>query len=159
MYEDIRKYLERPLSERQSHLNLEEDCIEIGGDSRTSRGLMAHTFKTTLNWHKAHVCHACGNSKCSNVNHMYWGSPKENHADQRIHGTYSSPYQRMVNKYGEDEAKKKMSEIAKRRDRSKENIIILDEDIIKMRLQDLQNDTSRGRYSRLSKNGMFRIHK
>lgn len=150
MYEDIRKYLEKPLNERKSHLNLDEDCIEIGGDSRTCRGLMAHTFKTTMNWHRAYVCHACGNSKCSNISHMYWGSPRENHDDQRIHGTYVSPYQRMVNKYGEEGAKRKMSEISKKRDRSKKNIVLLDKNVIQSRLDDLSNDTKRGRYSRLA---------
>jgi len=48
------------------------------------------------------VCHACNNSGCSNPNHLYWGSYKDNHSDQVESGTWQSPYARTVNKYGID---------------------------------------------------------
>lgn len=36
---------------------------------------------------KPFACHACGNSSCVNVRHLYWGSPADNSRDMVRHGT------------------------------------------------------------------------
>ena len=84
MFEPIEEYILRTRDERSSHLNLGSSCIEIGGaGSKEYRGLLAHFLKTTIPSGKMiHLCHACHNAKCSNVEHLYWGTAKENYADQ-----------------------------------------------------------------------------
>jgi hypothetical protein len=111
MFENIENYIKRKINERQSHLILNEKCIEIGGyDSREFRGLLAHYLKTSIpTGFKIVLCHACGNNKCSNPNHLYWGTYSENLQDSKKHGTFKTPYENTVNKYG----KKKASEMAK----------------------------------------------
>jgi len=105
MFEDINEYMKRPLSERQSHLRLEDQCIEIGGNSPRFRGLLAHFVKTTIpKGQRIHLCHACNNGKCSNPTHLYWGTPKENYNDGLASGAQTSIWQRVVNKYGEERA-------------------------------------------------------
>lgn len=82
IYIDISDYMKRSQRDRQSHFNLTENCIEIGGDSREYRGLLAFYLKTTIpKGMKVHLCHACHNARCSNPRHLYWGSPKENLKD------------------------------------------------------------------------------
>jgi hypothetical protein len=85
---------------RRSHLKLEDHCIEIGGDSRVFRGLLAHFLGTTIGGKSCYVCHACNNPKCSNPNHLYWGSPIDNVIDQKESGTWKSGYQKLLDKYG-----------------------------------------------------------
>lgn len=78
-------YIVLSKEERQKHLRLEEVCLEIGGDSREFRGVLSHYLKTTIpKGMKVHLCHACNNSKCSNPNHLYWGTPKENMDDSGV---------------------------------------------------------------------------
>lgn len=108
----IEQYITKTKEERQSHINLNEPCIERGGPqngglSTYCKGLMAHLLDTTIpSGHKIHVCHACNNGKCSNPHHMYWGTAQENKLDQ---GASASPWHRMVAKYGIDEARKMQS--------------------------------------------------
>lgn len=81
----IEEYMKRTKPERQQHLLLNEPCIEIGGTSSRFRGLLAHSLGTTLpSGCKIHLCHACNNGKCSNPNHLYWGTAKENQDDSGI---------------------------------------------------------------------------
>lgn len=82
-FENIDDYMKHSRDERRFHLKLNESCIEIGGHSSTVfKGLLAYFLKTTIpTRHKIHLCHACNNSKCSNPEHLYWGSPKDNVAD------------------------------------------------------------------------------
>jgi hypothetical protein len=106
MFEDVNEYMKRPLVERQVHLNLDDDCIDIGGNSENFRGLLAHYLKTNMpKGIRIQLCHACGNKSCSNPVHLYWGTPKENIADSIAHGTHENAWVRMVKKYGEDEVR------------------------------------------------------
>lgn len=106
MFDDINDYMtNKDREERRHHLELTECCIEIGGDSRSFRGLLAHHLKTTIS-SKFYVCHACNNEKCSNPRHLYWGTPKDNHIDQVEAGTWSSPRERTIKKHGLEEANK-----------------------------------------------------
>jgi hypothetical protein len=83
LFESIDTHILKSKTERQSHLNLLEDCIEIGGrESREFRGLLAHYLKTTIpTGMKIYCCHACNNDKCSNPKHLYWGTAGENNQD------------------------------------------------------------------------------
>lgn len=114
MFEDIREYMKKTRDERRSHLNLKEDCIEIGGyDSREYRGLLAHYLKTTIPTNvKVVLCHGCHNNKCSNPKHLYWGTYEDNIIDQKENGTFKTVWEHTVSKYGEDEAKRIASESA-----------------------------------------------
>jgi hypothetical protein len=86
IYQDIHEYLNKSKTERQSHLNLSESCIELGTDSRQCRGLLAHYLKTMVPKGKMiHCCHACNNAKCSNPKHLYWGTIGENMKDANMH--------------------------------------------------------------------------
>ena len=103
--EPISTYIERSQKERQKHLRLKQPCSEIGGSGSTEfKGLLAYHVKTTIPshgiGHKILLCHACGNGRCSNVRHLYWGTSKENVADTKIHGTYKTRYERTLAKYG-----------------------------------------------------------
>jgi len=92
--------------ERQRHLNLSEECIEIGGNSPRFRGLLAHHLKTTIpTGMKINLCHACNNAKCSNPKHLYWGTAGENMSDRMKIGNWKSPFDAMVEKYGVEKAK------------------------------------------------------
>jgi len=103
----IEEYITLPKEDRQRHLRLHEPCIERGGPQKGGlssycKGLMAHLLDTTIpTGHKIHICHACNNEKCSNPNHLYWGTAKENRLDQ---GHGSSVWQRTVEKYGYEQA-------------------------------------------------------
>jgi hypothetical protein len=108
MFEKMRDYIKYSREERRKHLDLKEDCIEIGGyDSREYRGLLAHFLKTEIPTHeniKIMLCHACNNSKCSNVKHLYWGTTKDNTIDSKEFGTWKNLFERSKEKYGERKA-------------------------------------------------------
>lgn len=109
---DIDEYIKKPITERQEHLILDEPCIERGGASMYLKGLLAHILETTIpSGRKVHVCHACHNSKCSNPNHLYWGTARENRLDEVSNGGINV-WQRTVNKHGLDKAKEIFSKNA-----------------------------------------------
>jgi hypothetical protein len=103
----IEDYIKLSKESRQKHLRLSEPCIERGGPQKGGlssycKGLMAHLLDTSIpTGHKIHICHACNNEKCSNPNHLYWGTAQENRQDQ---GAGNSIWERMVKKYGYEEA-------------------------------------------------------
>jgi hypothetical protein len=107
----IEEYIKLPKDERQKHLRLSDLCIERGGPSKGGlssycKGLMAHLLDTTIPvGHKIHICHACNNEKCSNPNHLYWGTARENRLDEIANGG-KTIFQRSVEKYGLEEARR-----------------------------------------------------
>lgn len=111
-FRDIKEYMKLSREERRSHLDLNEECIEIGGDSRLFRGLLAHFLKTTIGSRNIHVCHACNNSGCSNPVHLYWGTPKDNWQDAKESGRWEPIHSRMLKKHGEKKTSEILSNIA-----------------------------------------------
>jgi len=109
---DISEYIGRTIESRTSHLDLVAECIEIGGyDSREYRGLLAHYLGTNIpTGKKICLCHKCGNSKCSNVLHLYWGTYAENVKDSKEHGTWKSVYESVRIKYGDSKLKEMQKE-------------------------------------------------
>ena len=152
MFSSLSDYLKQnSREERRAHLDLNQSCIEIGTDSRTCRGLLGHYFKTRVDYRNGYVCHACNNSKCSNVNHLYWGSPTDNHIDQVEAGTHKSIYQRTKEKYGEEKLRQIYQEAGRLGGKAKRKSV-LGEDVISKRIKDFNNEpNNRGKISRLSK--------
>ncbi len=102
---DIEDYMKKSLLERQEHLRPDDPCLERGGFSTYFKGMMAHIHGTTMpkGW-IALVCHHCGNEKCSNPNHLYFGTQRENMDDAKRHGTFKNAWESTVEKYGHDRA-------------------------------------------------------
>lgn len=101
----IDEYILLPKEVRQKHLRLDESCIERGGSSFYFKGLLAHLLDTTVpTGHKIHLCHACHNAKCSNPNHLYWGTAQENRLDEVKNGG-KTIWERTVEKYGLEKAR------------------------------------------------------
>lgn len=107
---DIEEYILLSLDVRRAHLKLDEECIERGGPkngglSSYCKGLMAHILDTTIpSGMKIHICHACHNKHCSNPNHLYWGTAKENRLDSKINGA-KNVLEYTIEKYGLDRAR------------------------------------------------------
>lgn len=102
----VETYLIKEQKERKSHLDLNDECKERGGNSTNHRGVLAQYLDTPIYGRPADLCHACHNDKCSNPKHLYWGTRKENVQDSKNNGTHKSPWERMVEKYGYEEARK-----------------------------------------------------
>lgn len=101
----IEEYITQPKETRQSHLKLDESCLERGGNSENFRGLLAHVLDTNIpKGQKIHLCHACHNAACSNVNHLYWGTSKENSQDRMANGG-TTVWENTVKKHGNEQAK------------------------------------------------------
>src|ERR1017187_2595342 len=104
---EVEEYISLPIVERQNHLQLEDECIEIGGDSQNFTGLLAYYLNTTipLKGTKVHLCHACHNGGCSNLKHLYWGTNQENFHDAMNCGKNLGVHESTKRKYGEKRAK------------------------------------------------------
>ena len=100
----VEAYLTKEQSERQSHLDLNDECLERGGNSTNHRGVLAQYLDAPIYGRPADLCHACHNENCSNPKHLYWGTRKENVQDARDNGTFKTPFERIVEKYGYEEA-------------------------------------------------------
>lgn len=105
----IEEYITQSKTERQKHIDLTDPCVERGGPQKGGlssycKGLMAHLLDTTIpSGYKIYICHACNNQKCSNPKHLYWGTSSENSQDRIANGNLSI-WERMVKKYGYEEA-------------------------------------------------------
>ena len=76
--------MEKPIEERQSHIDLTEPCDEFGCTHSDYRGVLAwflHTTCDRLGMKTGYCCHSCNNRKCGNPKHLYWGTAKENADD------------------------------------------------------------------------------
>jgi len=111
MITDFKSYMSLPKEERQKHLDLSSPCTERGGNSTNHRGLLAYYLDTVIPTGRAAVlAHACNNAKCSNPKHLYWATDRENIVDDgAVFKTHKSPWDRMVEKYGFEEACKRNS--------------------------------------------------
>ena len=98
---DINEFITRSREERQSHLNLDEQCCERGGNSTNHKGVLAQYLNTTIPSGRILLCHACNNDKCSNPNHLYWGTDKENITIDNPN--WKTRWERQVEKYGYEE--------------------------------------------------------
>ncbi len=107
MISDINEYMSLPKAERQKHLNLSSPCIERGGNSTNHRGVLAQYLDTVIPMARSAIlAHACNNPRCSNPEHLYWATDRENIVeDGREFGTWKSAWDRKVEKYGLDTAK------------------------------------------------------
>ena len=100
----VEKYLSTEIELRQEHLDLSEPCLKRGGNSTIHRGVLAQFLDTPIYGRPADLCHACYDGECSNPKHLYWGTRKENIQDAKDAGTWKSPWERQVEKYGYEEA-------------------------------------------------------
>jgi len=103
----VEEYLKLEQTDRQDHLDLSEDCLLRGGNSTNHRGVLAQYLNTPIYGRPADLCHACHIAECSNPKHLYWGTRAENVKDARDNGTYRTPFEYAVEKYGYDEACKR----------------------------------------------------
>jgi hypothetical protein len=103
---DITEFITRSREERRQHLQLDDACCERGGNSTNHKGVLAQYLDTTIPSGRILLCHACHNRKCSNPNHLYWGTDKDNLAIDRAEqpGGWKTPWDRQVEKYGYEEA-------------------------------------------------------
>ena len=103
---NLTEFITRSRDERRSHLKLDESCCERGGTSTQHKGVLAEYLGTNIPSGRILLCHACHNAKCSNPRHLYWGTDKDNLAIDRSEqpGGHKSPWERMVEKYGYEEA-------------------------------------------------------
>lgn len=108
---DITEFINRSREERRSHLQLDDTCCERGGNSTNHKGVLAQYLNTTIPSGRILLCHACHNAKCSNPKHLYWGTDKDNLAIDRAGqpGGWKTPWERVVEKYGYEEACKMQS--------------------------------------------------
>ena len=81
---EFMQYIEKPKAERQQHINLDTDCT-YGGNSysriRVRRELAKLLGIDVPKGHNVHCCHACNDSQCGNLLHLYFGTPSENKED------------------------------------------------------------------------------
>lgn len=92
-------YIKTPLEVRQAHIDENTPCVERGGNSTNHKGVLAQFLNTDIPERGVDLCHYCGNGKCSNPKHLYWGTRSENMKDYIRHGG-KSIWDLQVEKYG-----------------------------------------------------------
>ncbi len=103
-------------ADRRLHLKLDTPCNERGGDSRNHRGNLSQFLNTSIPSGKnICLCHACHNGKCSNPEHLYWGSDSDNLKDRIENGNWKSIHQASIDKYGPGWPKLKAQRTIKRK--------------------------------------------
>ena len=106
----LENYIKLTKEERQKHIDFSSNCLERGGNSTNHRGVLAQFLDSEIPGHKIILAHACNNSKCSNPKHLYWATHYENTVeDGKKFNTWKNPWQRSVEKYGLEEAKRRNS--------------------------------------------------
>lgn len=96
----IEEYILQPKEIRQQHLDLSTPCVFRNSTSYYDKGMLASFLDTTVpRAKKIFLCHACHDGSCSNPQHQYWGTPKENVADAVSNGV-ETVWERTVKKYG-----------------------------------------------------------
>lgn len=100
----LSEFITKNRNERRAHLNLSEPCLERGGNSTNHKGVLAQFLNTNIPTGRILLCHACHNGKCSNPKHLYWGTDRDNLEDAKENGTYKSPWDYMVERYGYETA-------------------------------------------------------
>lgn len=106
----VEEWIAESRDARTAHLDMSEPCLERGGNSTVHRGVLAQYLGTNLP-EKVDLCHNCGNGKCSNPKHLYWGTRKENIEDAKRHGTWVNAWDRLVEKVGIEAAREHMKNI------------------------------------------------
>lgn len=108
----IEDYIKFTITERQIHLDLNNNCIERGGHSTKFQGILAVYLNTSIpsNNRNIHLCHACNNDKCSNPKHLYWGTCQDNFRDLKNSGKFKTGWQNTIAKYGKEEARRIINE-------------------------------------------------
>ena len=106
----VEEWIKESRDNRTAHLDMSELCIERGGNSTVHRGVLAQYLDTNVP-NKIDLCHNCGNGKCSNPKHLYWGTRKENVEDAIRHGTWANRWDRLVEKIGVEAAREHMRSI------------------------------------------------
>lgn len=102
---NVQEFIKESREVRRSHLDLNEECCERGGNSTNHKGVLAEYLNTTIPSGRILLCHACNNGKCSNPKHLYWGTDYDNIIiDGKEFGTHISPWERRVEKYGYEKA-------------------------------------------------------
>ena len=99
----VEEWINESRQVRTQHLDMSTPCVERGGNSTVHRGVLAEYLDTNFP-SKVDLCHACHNDKCSNPKHLYWGTRKENIQDAKDNGTWKSPWDYSVEKYGYEKA-------------------------------------------------------
>jgi hypothetical protein len=102
-------YIKENKAFRINHLDLSEPCLERGGNSTVHKGVLAQYLNTNIPYKTKpwiDLCHACHNEKCSNPKHLYWGTRSENIQDSKDNGTWKSGWEKLVEKYGLEEARR-----------------------------------------------------
>ena len=86
MIQDINEYIKKPQLERQSHIDLELDCVILDNmNMQKVQGALAQELNTDFpRGNRIHACHACNNKLCSNIKHIYWGTATENANDRAV---------------------------------------------------------------------------
>ena len=98
----IKEYMLLSRDSRMEHIDLSIDCLERGGNSTNHRGVLAQFLNTEIpmGW-SAVLCHRCNNDKCSNPQHLYWGTSYENNCiDGLEFGTWKPGNKYLEEKYG-----------------------------------------------------------
>jgi len=109
----VEEWITTPRQIRTAHLDMQELCIERGGNSTVHRGVLAEYLGTNFpTGQRIDLCHNCGNQNCSNPKHLYWGTRKENIDDAKRHGTWKSGWDKLIEKHGEDGARALRSELS-----------------------------------------------
>jgi len=101
----LKEYILLSKQERQAYIQLSLPCLERGGNSTNHKGVLAQFMGSDIPSGRILLCHACGNEKCSEPKHLYWGTDRENIVeDGTKFGTWKSPWDRQVEKVGYEEA-------------------------------------------------------